>query len=137
MDNAVSEPRFYTLLMGLFAGLALLLAAIGVYGAMSHAVSQRTQEIGVRMALGARRFDVLQLFLRQGFKVALMGVALGLILALAAGRVLATLLFNVKPTDGIAFVAAALLLVLAVLIANYLPARRATRVDPLLALRNE
>jgi putative ABC transport system permease protein len=137
MDNAVSEPRFYTLLMGLFAGLALLLAGIGVYGAMSHAVSQRTQEIGVRMALGARRGDVLQLFLRQGFKVALMGVVLGLILAVAAGRVLATLLFNVKPTDAIAFAGAALLLIMAVLIANYVPARRATRVDPLLALRNE
>jgi putative ABC transport system permease protein len=135
LDNAITEPRFYTLLIGLFAGLALILAALGVYGAMSYAVSQRTQEIGVRMALGAGRHDVLRLFLKQGFRVALMGVMAGLLLSLVASRLLATLLFNVKPTDGIAFIGSALLLVVVVLVANYFPARRATQIDPLRALR--
>jgi len=135
MDNAITEPRFYTLLIGLFAGLALLLAALGVYGATSYAVSQRTQEIGVRMALGAGRHDVLRLFLTQGFKVAAMGLVAGLLLSLVASRVLTTLLFNVKATDAVAFAASALLLIAVVLIANYFPARKATHIDPLRALR--
>lgn len=137
LDNAVSGDRLYTLLMGLFAGLALLLAAVGVYGAMSYAVSQRTQEIGVRMALGAHRRHVLALFLMQGGKVALLGVGIGLVLAFAACRVIANMLFDIRPTDAVAFSGAALLLIVTVLISNYVPARRATRVDPLLALRNE
>lgn len=137
LDNAVSEDRLYTLLMGLFAGLALVLAAVGVYGAMSYAVSQRTQEIGVRMALGAHRGHVLTLFLKHGFKVALWGVGIGLILAFAACRVIANMLFDIRPTDAITFTGAALLLMLTVLVSNYIPARRATGVDPLLALRNE
>lgn len=137
LDNAVTEPRFYTLLMGLFAVLALALAGVGVYGATSYAVSQRTQEIGVRMALGAHRKDVLSLFLKQGIRIGGLGLAIGLVLSFVFSRVLANLLFNVKPTDVIAFGSAALVLCLAVLVANFVPARRAMRIDPLRALRNE
>lgn len=137
LDNAITEPRFYTLLMGLFAALALVLAAIGVYGAMAYTVSQRTREIGVRMALGAQRSTVMRLFLRDGLKLAVLGIFVGLALSFAATRAMSSLLFNIKPTDAVAFVSAALLLCLAIFLANFIPARRATRVDPLLALRNE
>ncbi len=137
ISNVVSEPRFYTLLIGLFALLALLLAMVGVYGVMSYVVSQRTQEIGVRMALGARRNNVLGLFLARSFKVVAIGICAGLALALALGRVMANLLYNVRPIDAITFSAAALLLCLAAFLASYLPARRATKVNPLVALRHE
>jgi putative ABC transport system permease protein len=137
MKNAVAQPRLYTLLVGLFAALALLLAMVGVYGVMSYAVSQRTQEIGVRMALGAHRNHVLGLFLISSFKIVMFGVAAGLVLAFALNRVVANLLFSVKPTDAITFTGAAGLLCLAALFASYLPARRATRVDPIIALRHE
>jgi putative ABC transport system permease protein len=133
LNNAVTEPRFYTLLMGLFAALALVLAAIGVYGATAYTVSQRTREIGVRMALGAQRSSVLRLFLRDGFKLAILGVIVGLALSFVASRAMASLLFNVKPTDSVAFASAALLLCLAVFLANYIPARRAMKIDPLVA----
>jgi putative ABC transport system permease protein len=137
IKNAVAEPRLYTLLVGLFAALALLLAMVGVYGVMSYAVSQRTQEIGVRMALGAHRNHVLQMFLGHSFKIVALGVLAGLALALALNRVVANLLFNVKPTDAITFISAAGLLCLAALAASYLPARRATRIDPIIALRHD
>ena len=137
INNLVSEPRFYTLLIGLFAGLALLLAMVGVYGVMSYVVSQRTQEIGVRMALGAPRKNVLGLFLSRSFKVVALGVVTGLVLVLALGRVMANLLYNVKPTDVLTFAGAALLLCIAAFLASYLPARRATKVNPLVALRHE
>jgi ABC-type antimicrobial peptide transport system permease subunit len=104
---------------------------------MAYTVSQRTREIGVRMALGAQRSTVMRLFLRDGFKLAVSGVIVGLALSFAATRAMSSLLFNVKPTDAVAFASAALLLCLAVFLANFIPARRATRVDPLLALRNE
>jgi putative ABC transport system permease protein len=125
------------LLIGVFALLALVLAMVGVYGVMSYVVSQRTQEIGVRMALGARRNNVLGLFLARSFKVVAIGICAGLALALALGRVLSNLLYNVRPTDVITFSAAALLLCLAAFLASYLPARRATKVNPLVALRHE
>jgi putative ABC transport system permease protein len=137
LDNAVSGTRSYTLLVGIFAGLALLLASVGVYGVMSYAVSQRTQEIGVRMALGAQRNDVLRLFLGRSLKIVTGGVAAGLGLALAINRVVANLLFDVKTTDAITFISAALLLGAATVVASYVPARKATRVDPLVALRHE
>jgi putative ABC transport system permease protein len=137
LDNAVSGSRSYTLLVGVFAGLALLLASVGVYGVTSYAVSQRTREIGVRMALGAHRNDVLRLFLGRSFKIVAGGVAAGLVLALAINRVVANLLFDVKTTDAITFVSAALLLGAATVVASYVPARKATRVDPLVALRHE
>jgi len=137
MENAVAQPRLYTLLVGMFAVLALLLAMVGVYGVMSYAVTQRIQEIGVRMALGAHRSHVLRLFLANSFKVVFIGVAAGLALALALNRVMVNMLFNVKSTDAFTFTFAAGLLCFAALVASYLPARRATRVDPIIALRHE
>jgi putative ABC transport system permease protein len=129
--------RFYMLLLTIFSGLALLLAAIGVYGVMSYAVTQRTQEIGIRMALGAQVTDVLKLVLRSGLWLASIGVVLGLAGAFALTRLMVSLLFAVEPTDKATFVVVALGLMLVTLFACYLPARRATRVDPLVALRYE
>ena len=119
------RPKSSATLNNLCRLLALLLAAIGVYGTMAYTVSQRTREIGVRMALGAQRSTVLRLFLRDGFKLAILGVVVGLALSFAAMRAMASLLFNVKPTDAVAFASAALLLRFAVFLANYIPARRA------------
>lgn len=137
IENLVSEPRFYTFLIGLFAGLALLLAMVGVYGVMSYVISQRTQEIGVRMALGAHKSDVMKLFLGRSFKVVAYGFAVGLVLAVISSRFLANLLYNVKLIDATTFLGAAGLLCIAAFLASYLPARRATRVNPLVALRHE
>ena len=121
----------------MFAALALLLAAIGLYGVVAYSVSQRTNEIGIRMALGATREDVLRLVLRYGAGLALIGIALGFIASLAATRVLSSMLFEVSPDDPQTFVAVALLLMAVVLLASYIPARRAAKVDPMVALRYE
>jgi len=135
--DSVASQRFNTLLLGIFASVALLLAMIGVFGVINYSVAQRTHEIGIRIALGAQRQDVFKMIVGQGLILALIGVVLGTTGALALTRVITGLLYGVSPTDGPTFVMVALLMMLVAGLACYLPARRATRVDPLVALRTE
>ena len=137
LKEMIAEPRLYTILLGTFAVLALVLAAVGIYGVMAYSVTQRTQEIGVRMALGAQVADVLRLVLRRGMTLAFVGAAIGLAGAFALTRLMASLLFEVTPTDAVTFLSVAGVLLFVALLACYLPARRATKVDPLSALRCE
>jgi predicted permease len=132
-----AQPRLTAWMVGVFAGLALLLAAIGLYGVIAFLVTQRTQEIGVRMALGARPASVLRLVLGRSARLAAIGIAIGLLAALAAGPILGSLLFGVRPRDPLTLATAGVVLFLLSLTASYLPARRATRVDPVVALRAE
>ncbi len=137
LGQSVAGPRFRTMLVGIFAATALLLATVGIYGVLSYTVGQRTHEIGIRMALGARRRNVMALVLAHGMALAGAGLAIGLVATLALGRVLAGLLFGVGPTDPVTFAGVSLVMAAAAFLACYLPARRATRVDPMVALRAE
>jgi len=141
MDQVISQStarqNFNMLLLSIFAGLALVLAAIGIYGLMSYSVEQRTQELGIRMALGADRGDMLKLVARQGMLLSGIGVVVGLAVSLGLNRLLANLLFGVKSTDPLTYAVVAVILVLVALLATYIPARRATQIDPLVALRYE
>ncbi len=137
LSSSVARPRFRTFLMGAFAALALVLATVGVYGVVSCSVGQRFREIGVRVALGAQRVDILKLVVREGFQLGIAGVALGLAAALALTRFLSGLLYGIAPNDPSTFAAISMLLVAVSLLACYLPARRAVRVDPVVTLRYE
>jgi putative ABC transport system permease protein len=133
----MAQPRFQAGLLSLFGALALLLAACGIYGVLAYAVTQRQREIGVRMALGAQRRNVLSLVIGQGMKWVVTGAALGIAGALALTRVIRSLLYGVTPTDPLTFAGVSVLLVGVALLACYLPARRASRIDPMEALRYE
>ena len=137
LDRFVAQPRLNSLLLGVFAGMALLLAAIGIYGVVSFSVAQRTQEIGVRMALGAQASDVFRLVLREGATLAIIGVVVGIVLSFAATHVIQSWLFGIEPTDIVTFAATAGALIAISITASFVPARRAARVDPLLAIRAE
>jgi len=135
--DSIAQPRLSMMLMGLFGALALILAAVGIYGLLSYSVTQRTQEMGIRIALGAQVTDVLRLILKHGLVLVLAGEALGLVAAFALTRLISSLLFGVTPTDATTFIAVAGVLASVALLACYFPARRATKVDPLVALRYE
>ncbi len=137
VNGSVATKRITLILLGLFSGLALVLAVVGVYGVISYAVAQRTREIGIRMALGAERREVLKMVVGKSLRLTLVGVALGIASALALTHFLASLLYNVSPTDLLTFFAAALALTTVALVASYIPARRAAKVDPMVALRYE
>jgi putative ABC transport system permease protein len=136
-SNSVSSPRFQTVLLLVFAALAIALAMIGVYGVVSYSVSQRINEIGIRVALGARSSDVFRLVLREALALSAIALALGLLASLALGRVLQSLLFEVTPRDPATLASVAAVVLAVSILAAAIPARRATRVDPLTALRYE
>jgi putative ABC transport system permease protein len=135
--NSLTQQRFNMLLLGSFAGLALLLAAVGIYSVLSYSVKRSVREIGIRLALGARLGDVLRMVVFEGMKPTLLGVAIGAGGALALGRVLSNLIYQIKPTDPATFLVVTALLALIALLASIIPAYRATRVDPMVALRYE
>ena len=137
LDQNVSQRRFIMFLMTTFAALALVLTAFGMYGVISYSVGQRTQEIGVRIALGARPRDILRLILGQGLVLTIVGLVIGLVGAFALTRVITSLLYGVSATDPLVFTGVSLLLVLVALLASYIPARKAMKVDPMTALRYE
>jgi putative ABC transport system permease protein len=137
VSESIAQRRFSMLLLGVFAAIALVLAAVGLYGVVSYSVSQRTQEIGLRMAIGAQRGDVLRMVVGGGMKLAVIGAVIGVAGALALSNVVATMLFEVTPFDPASYSATAVVLLTVAMLACYVPARRAMRVDPIVALRQE
>jgi putative ABC transport system permease protein len=141
MDQAVADataqPRFEMLLLGLFGAVALVLAAVGIYGVMNYSVSKRTREIGIRTSLGASRSDVLRMVFLQAFAQSLAGIAVGVAGAILLSKLMSKMLFGVQPTDPITFAAVTIVLSLAALLATGVPARKAARIEPMKALRSE
>ena len=137
MSATVAQPRFRTWLIAIFAGLAALLAAVGIYGVMSYSVTQRTSEIGIRVTLGAQPTDVFRIVVGEGLRFAMIGVTVGLVSGLILTRLLQSFLYGISASDPLTFAAVTLLLLAVALAACYFPARRATRVDPIVALRYE
>jgi len=137
LNGTIAQPRFNTYLLGIFAALAMLLTAVGLYGVISYSVAQRTHELGIRMALGGQPSDMLRLIVGQGLRLAAYGVGIGLVAAFALTHFLSSMLFGISATDPISYVAVVGLLLVVVVVACYVPARRAMRVDPMVALRYE
>jgi putative ABC transport system permease protein len=137
LNQSLATRRLSTILLGIFSGLALVLAALGLYGTLAYAVAQRTREIGIRMALGAQRRDMLGMILRESLSMVTIGLGIGLLAAFAATRLLASLLYGVSANDVFTYASVVLLLGAAALLASYIPARRAMKVDPMVALRYE
>jgi len=135
VDHATSPRRFFVLLVSIFAGLGLFLASLGIYGVISYSVTRQTQEIGIRMALGATQARVQLTVIRKTLWLALIGIAVGTVVSFGVSSLIASLLFGTTPTDPITFLAMVLLLGLVALLAGYIPARRASRIDPMIALR--
>ncbi|HEX2457379.1 MAG TPA: FtsX-like permease family protein, partial [Vicinamibacterales bacterium] len=137
VHSSLTRQRFYAMLLGFFAVIATVLGAVGIYGVLAYGVSQRTQEIGVRMALGAQRSEVMILVLRRGLVLAAAGIVIGVAGAIGLTRYMSGMLFNLTPLDPTTYVAVTTLFALVALLASYLPARRATKLDPMMALRHE
>ena len=135
MDHATSPRRFFVLLVGIFAGLGLLLASLGIYGVISYSVTRQTQEIGIRMAVGATQLRVLRDVIWETLRLAIMGIGVGTVASIGVARLIAFLLFGTTPTDPLTFAGMIVLLGTVALLAGYIPAHRASRIDPMLALR--